>query len=39
MEFCLNFGFQISQFFDKISNPYNETNKNFTIFLKTIDNR
>jgi len=25
MEFCWNFGFQISQFSDKISDPYNKT--------------
>jgi len=24
MEFCWNFGFQISQFFDIISDPYNK---------------
>jgi len=45
MEFCWNFGFQISQFFlkknysfadvfDKISNPYNKTTQKFYNFFE-----
>jgi len=34
MEFCLNFGFQISQFFDKVSNPHNETTQKFYTFFE-----
>jgi len=30
MEFCWNLGFQISQFFDKISDPYNKTTQKFS---------
>jgi len=29
MELCWNFGFQISQFSDKISDPYNKTTQKF----------
>jgi len=37
MTFFWNFVFQISQFFDKISDPYNKTTQKFYNFLKTID--
>jgi len=37
MEFCGNFVFQISQFFDKISDLYNKTTQKFYNSLKTID--
>jgi len=37
MEFCWNFVFQISQFFDKVSDPYNKTIDQFYNVLKTID--
>jgi len=37
MKFCWNFVFQISQFFDKISNPYNKITQKFYNCLKTID--
>jgi len=34
MEFCYNFGFQRSQFFDKISDPYNKTTQKFYNFFE-----
>jgi len=34
MEFCYNFGFQISQFFDKISDSYNKTTQKFYNFFE-----
>jgi len=34
MEFCLNLGSQISQFFDKISDPYNKTTQKFSNFFE-----
>ena len=34
MEFCWNFGFQISQFSDKISDPYNKTTQKFYNFFE-----
>jgi len=34
MEFCWNFGFQISQFFDKISDLYNKTTQKFYNFFE-----
>jgi len=37
MEFCLNFVFQISQFFNKISDLYNETTQKCYNFLDAID--
>jgi len=33
MEFCWNLGFQISQFFDKISDPYNKTTQKIFNFF------
>jgi len=36
MEFCWNFGFQISQFFDKISNTYNKTIQKFYNFFENL---
>jgi len=37
MEFCWNLVFQISQYFDKISDAYNKTTQKFYNFLKAID--
>jgi len=37
MEFCWNFVFQISQFFDKVSDSYNKTTQTFYNVLTTID--
>jgi len=37
MEFCWNFVFQISQVFDKMSDPCNKTTQKIYNFLKTID--
>ena len=34
MKFMKNFGFQISQFFDKISDPFNKTTQKFYNFLE-----
>jgi len=34
MEFCWNFGFQISQFFDKIPDLYNKTTQKFYNFFE-----
>jgi len=34
MEFCWNLGFQISQFFDKISDPYNKRTQQFSNFFE-----
>jgi len=32
MEFCFNLELQISQYFDKISDPYNKTTQIFQYF-------
>jgi len=34
MEFCWNLGFQISQFFDKISDLYNKTGQKIFNFFE-----
>jgi len=34
MKFCWNFGLEISQFFDKISDPYNKTTQKFYNFFE-----
>jgi len=34
VEFCWNFGFQISQVFDKILDPYNKTIQKFYNFFE-----
>jgi len=34
MEFCWNFGFQLSQFFEKISDLYNQTTQKFYNFFE-----
>jgi len=34
MEFCWNLGFKISQFFDKISDPYNKTTQKVSNFFE-----